>query len=590
MCRIAGIIDKTSNRVKEDILVMRDVMKHGGPDSYGVYFDESVNLALGHRRLSLIDLSEAGNQPMMDDSGDIVLIFNGELYNFLELKEELKAAGVHFRTHSDTEVIIQAYLKWGNDCYARFKGMFATALYDKRKGELTLARDHAGIKPLYYYADGEKLYFASEIKAFKSLKNKWQEHSKWRIYFLTFGYLPEPVTTLEHVYTIQKGSYNVFNVSSLQLTRKVFYREDYTETITEPEHAKAIIRSTLEQAVKGHLISDAPIGLFLSGGIDSSILTLLAKKFVPNDLHTLSVDFNDKNFSENIYQKLIVDQCHPIHNSFVLDERSFIADFPDILSAMDQPSSDGINSYFICKYARANGLKAVLSGIGADELLGGYSSFRLADKVAKLRSVPGFVFNLANLATKDKYRKISFLSSKDVLGEYLFYRGYFNMQETARLLGTTRKEVYETLSTINIPDFVSNLSNGNKVSYLECNMYMLGQLLKDTDIMSMWHSIEVRVPFLDYDFIRAVHSISSGIKFGHDQGKYLLIESFKDILPKEIWDRKKQGFTLPFKYWMKDEQIQRKLNQRDMKMRDRFIEGKLEWSRYWTYSITNEFK
>ncbi len=589
MCRISGIIDKASDSIYKDILVMRDAMKHGGPDSAGVYCDDTVNLALGHRRLSLLDLTAAGDQPMKDNGGNVILVFNGEIYNFIDLKAELSAAGCQFHTHCDTEVIIQAYLQWGNDCYARFKGMFAIALYDKRNGELTLARDHAGIKPLYYYADADKLYFASEIRAFTAIKNKWEENSKWKTYLLTFGYLPEPVTTLKNVYSLEKGSYKVFNVKNLQSKHHFFYKEDFTDTITDIEEAKKVIRDTLEKAVQNHLVADAPIGLFLSGGIDSSILTLLAKKYKQEDLHTLSIDFKDKNFSENHYQKLIVDQCHPIHSSFVLDEQSFVNDFPDILLAMDQPSSDGINSYFICKYARQYGLKAVLSGIGADELLGGYSSFKLANKVAKLRSIPGFIFNLANYANTDKYRKISFLSKKGLVNEYLFYRGYFNMQETAKLLDIDRREVYETLSTVTVPDFVSNLSNENQVSYMECNLYMLGQLLKDTDIMSMWHSLEVRVPFLDYDFMKAVQSISSSLKYGHAQSKYLLIESFKNILPRDIWDRKKQGFTLPFKNWMKDNKIQHMLNQPDMKMRDRFLDGDLAWSRYWTYSIANEF-
>jgi len=568
---------------------MRDAMLRGGPDSAGVYIDEDARLAFGHRRLSLIDLSEGGHQPMKDDSGDIVLLFNGEIYNFLELKEELKASGAQFHSHSDTEVVIQAYLRWGNACYARFKGMFSIALYDKRSNELVLARDYAGIKPLYYYADNDRLYFASEIRAFKSLGNRWEENAQWKIYFLTYGYLPEPVTTFKNVFALEKGSYKVFNVRTLQSKQQFFYKEDHTETVTDLEEAKSIIRNTLDKAVKRHLIADAPIGLFLSGGIDSSILTLLAKKHIPDHLYTLSVDFCDKEFSENEYQKIIVDKCKPIHSSFTLDEGSFIDAFPDIMEAMDQPSADGINSYFICKYAREYGLKAVLSGIGADELLGGYSSFKQSGTVAKVKNVPGFLFNLANLAPQDKYRKISFLSTKDPVGEYLFYRGYFSMTETARLLGVSRKEVYDTLSTVIVPDFVSNLTNGNKVSYLECNLYMLGQLLKDTDVMSMWHSIEVRVPFLDRDFIKAVHSISSDIKFGHSQSKYLLIESFKDVLPREIWDRKKQGFTLPFVNWMKDDRIQNKLKQPNMKMRDRFLHGNLKWSRYWTYVLSNDF-
>ena len=280
---------------------MRDAMSHGGPDDSGVYLDGEKGLAFGHRRLSIIDLSPAGHQPMQRE--EITLVFNGEIYNYGELRQQLKASGQSFTTDSDTEVIIRAYQQWGTVCFERFRGMFALAIYDERKGELVLARDHAGIKPLYYFCDGEKLYFASEIRAFRALRNRWQERADWKVFFLTYGFLPEPVTTIKDVHPLPKGSYKVFNIHTLESSEFNYHQDVYTGTVTSLDEAAGIIRHELTRAVQRHLVADAPIGLFLSGGIDSSLLTLLAQPFKPKDLHTLSLVFNDAGFSEHRFQE-----------------------------------------------------------------------------------------------------------------------------------------------------------------------------------------------------------------------------------------------------------------------------------------------
>lgn len=564
---------------------MRDAMWRGGPDSSGVYYDEKACLALGHRRLSIIDLSSSADQPMTEELHGLTIAFNGEIYNYQELKQELAGTGWHFKTNSDTEVILAAYRHWGSACFAKLRGMFAIALYDRRSGELILARDHAGIKPLYYYQDASSLYFASEIRAFGALDNKWQERSDWKIFFLTYGYLPEPVTTLKNVQPLQKGSCKVFNVRTLASRQEYFYKDTYTEQITDFEEAKEAIRNALQQSIKRHLVADAPLGLFLSGGIDSSLLTLLAAKYKSN-LHTLSIVFDDPRFSEKKYQDIIAHHVGSQHQSYLLSKELFDQSLPDILKAMDQPSTDGINSYFICRFAKEAGLKAVLSGLGADELLGGYSSFAVAGMLNKVKAIPAFFFNIANVLPQDKYRKLSFLKRKDGIGEYLISRGYFNPKETARLLDADVAGVETVLQSIAIPADKQDISDGNRTSYLECNLYMQGQLLKDTDAMSMWHGIEVRVPFLDIDFINTVNSISSKLKFDHVQSKRLLIESFKDILPQTIWNRKKQGFVFPFQNWMKSDLDQFMPAQQDRRLSEKFNNGKLSWSRYWAYLVS----
>jgi asparagine synthase (glutamine-hydrolysing) len=565
-------------------MVMRDAMSHGGPDDSGVYLDAANGLAFGHRRLSIIDLSAAGHQPMQRE--DIVLTFNGEIYNYEELRQQLKANGQSFSTNSDTEVIIRAYQQWGTACFGRFRGMFALVIYDKLRNELILARDHAGIKPLYYSFTNEKLYFGSEIRAFKAL-GYWHEREDWQLYFLSYGFLPEPVTTLQGVKPLEKGSFLVVNLNSFKAVQEFYYREKFTDEIKDLEEAKQLIRNSLTKSVERHLISDAPIGLFLSGGIDSSLLTILAQPIVPDSLHTLSLVFEDQQFTEQAFQNIIIEKTGAKHQSFLVTKQDFEDCFDDIIHSMDQPSTDGINSYFICKYARKAGLKAVLSGLGGDELLGGYPSFRRSRYYNKLKNIPGFLLGMAGYAPKDNHRKLSFLERKDPVGEYLFYRGYYTPAETSRLLGCSIAHVKEVLANISVPRSVAALSPGNRVSYLESNLYMQSQLLKDTDAMSMWHSLEVRVPFLDRDFMDVVHRISPQVKFDHPQGKYLLIESFKDLLPREIWDRKKQGFVLPFSKWMKGKQLTQsgKLSVVKASLHRRFNNGKLSWSRYWAYML-----
>ncbi|MBL7683257.1 MAG: asparagine synthase (glutamine-hydrolyzing) [Flavipsychrobacter sp.] len=589
MCRIAGIVNKQSESILADTLMMRDAMSHGGPDDAGIYHDSDNGVCLGHRRLSIIDLSDAGHQPMHDDADALTIVFNGEIYNYRELQTELKAAGFVFKTNSDTEVIIKAYRHWGDKCFSKMKGMFAIALYNKSTCELLLVRDSSGIKPLYYYLDDESLYFASEIKALKKIEKLNHESEVWKIAFLTFGFLPEPFTTLQNVVPLAKGIMLTIDVAGMRITKQeMFCYEDYSSKIEKYEDAVIALKDVLSSAVDRHMIADAPIGLFLSGGIDSSLLSLIAHNTGHKDLHTLSIVFDDAVYSEEQYQKIIAQKINSDHKSYRLTKELFTDALPDIFRAMDQPTTDGVNTYFICKFAKEAGLKAVLSGLGADELFGGYASFKREQLIRKVRKVPATLLQAAAYLPKDKQRKISFLSRKDSVGDYLFHRGYFSIRETATILNASSKYVAETLENIQLPGWVDKLQYGNKVSYLERNIYMQSQLLKDTDMMSMWHGIEVRVPFLDVELIALANNISPEIKYGNPQSKHLLIDAFKDILPEEIWNRKKQGFVFPFQKWMSAKEsaffVQAK-----PEMANRYSNGKINWSRYWAYMVAENY-
>jgi asparagine synthase (glutamine-hydrolysing) len=568
---------------------MRDAMHRGGPDDAGTYIDQECHVHLGHRRLSFIDLSAAGHQPMSILGDKIQIIYNGELYNFKELRKELEVQGHRFRSHSDTEVILYAYLQWGTDCFSRFNGMYAMALWDRRTQDLILARDHAAIKPLYYSIQDDKLYFASELKAFKALKPDWPERKDWKIYFLAFGHLPEPITTLETVIPLNKGSWLKFNVHTGQYTIQSFITTHHKKSITSVEEAQSKIKITLEQAVQRHLISDAPIGLFLSGGIDSSLLTLLASQpSTSSNLKTLSIYFEEEKYSEKKYQDIIIQKTGVHHQSFLVTAQEFNRELPQALEAMDSPSTDAINTYFISKYAHEYGLKAVLSGVGSDELFGGYPSMQQSTWYNQIKKLPSAILSLSDQLTKDKYRKISFIANKSSTGEYLFYRGLHDTRTIANILGVDEIEVNTKLNLL-LPVQWNGEDHKEKASYLEYNLYMQNQLLKDADYMSMWHSLEIRVPFLDKELVDLVHSIPSHIRFQSNQPKGLLIDSFKHILPEAIWNRPKQGFTFPFAIWLKENEWAKPVNKMEEKYYKLFELGRMSWGRYWGVKLCEAY-
>lgn len=588
MCRIAGIISAKQNIQESTILRMRDAMQHGGPDDAGIYIDADHPLAFGHRRLSLIDLSALGHQPMQDASGQLILIFNGEIYNFQVIRAELEQLDYVFRSNSDTEVILYAYQQWGKDCLQRFNGMFAFALLDKHKNTVLLARDHAGIKPLYYGVRDGQFCFASEVRAFTAFDPSWPENNDWRKYFLLFGHLPEPITTLQDVQPLAKGHWLEYNLHTHQYQTGKFFQLYYNYTIHDEETAVDKVRAVLRESVQRHLISDAPIGLFLSGGLDSSLLTLLAKPVVGDNLHTLSIVFENDKFSEKLYQDIVIQATGAQHRSFLVTEKDFFDNMPDIIKAMDQPSNDGINSYFICRYAKAYGLKAVLSGLGADELFGGYPTFNRTNVVASVRWLPDFMFAVTGIFPDDKRKRFSFLQVEKGLGEYLFNRGFFLPAQVASLLDCSVAEVESALEKILLPEFVEKLQPEEKVSFMEANLYMQNQLLKDTDYMSMWHSVEVRVPFLDKQLMELAYSINPDIRFNSNQGKHLLIKAFKDILPEPIWNRPKQGFVFPFEQWMQHINTTHLRSRSHKQLHRGLVNGKIHWSRYWCYLLAQK--
>lgn len=585
MCRIAGVVNPSysltelTNTVKE----MCQILKKGGPDNEGQYCNENISISLGHRRLSLIDVTSAANQPMSYENDRYQITFNGEIYNYLELKEELIRKGATFRTNSDTEVILAAFAAWGPASFERFNGMFAFALLDNKTKELFLVRDAVGIKPLYYAATNEGIAFASEIKAFKPIPYLQENNPSSNVYLLAYGHLPEPTTTLKHVRSLAKGSYLQYNILNADHCIKTFNKFSYTENIITRTDAVSLIKKTLQDAVQRHMIADAPIGVFLSGGLDSSLIALLASDVKKTELKTISLYFDDPKFSEKKFQDIVQQNLQGNKHQYLLVEETFHKFLPSVLSDMDQPTCDGINTWFISKYAKECGLKAVLSGIGGDELFGGYPSFERIKTVLTLENLPDKILNAGRFSNSKKLRRLPYLNIKGPVGRYLFLRGLFTPIEIAKQLDMDLREVMQLLQEQPIINTdIDSLSPQNQASWLEMNLYMQNQLLHDADVMSMAHGIEIRVPFLDKELIKLALQIKSSIKYAGSNNKQLLIDPFKHTLPQSVWDRPKMGFTFPFKNWMKNDTLIKDTmaakGKKGLENYHQFNSGKIHWS------------
>lgn len=592
MCRIAGIVNLKNMKIHEHLLIsMCDSMKHGGPDDAGIYIDN--NIALGNRRLSIIDLTPSGHQPMSNEEGNIWITYNGEIYNFYELRNELLKKGYSFKSRSDTEVIIKAYEVWGEKSFKKLYGMFAFCIYDKRKNLVYLVRDHAGIKPLYYSISEDYLIFSSETRAFRTFDKTWPENPSGKIYFLIFGHIPEPYTSLKNVYMLPKGSFLKLEPARHAFKIEKFNENNFTNTVEDEEKATALFLEVFKKAVKRHLISDAPLGVFLSGGLDSSIISIIASQFIEDNLLTLSVVFNEKDYSEEQFQEVVARSINSKHIKYLVTEKDFVEAMGDIFTAMDQPTIDGVNTYFISKCAKEAGLKAVLSGLGGDELFGGYPSFRHIKKMRFYK--PYSFYNFFKYLPNYKLKKFSFLALPSPISYYLFFRGIFTLKETAQILNTDENEILswliQLLDNLSISESPSPPSL-NFVSSLETNFYMQNQLLRDTDFMSMWHSVETRVPYLDREVMEYTFSINEKIKF-NNLPKGFLLKVFRNILPREIVTRRKMGFIFPFQEWMKKnlnhfiDLIDNKDKSPVKKIINSFRTGNLHWSRFWSLVVLN---
>jgi asparagine synthase (glutamine-hydrolysing) len=587
MCRISGIINKNfpveslESMVKE----MCTIMKHGGPDDEGVFTDESNGLVLGHRRLSLIDLSASGHQPMAYAEGRYIITFNGEIYNYAEIKEALVTEGFLFHTGSDTEVILAAFAAWGVRSFEKLNGMFALAIWDKLEKKIYLARDPSGIKPLYYALTPEGLAFSSEVRGFKPVPWLQEENRQWPVFLLAYGHLPEPVTTLQNVHPLPKGTYLCFDSVHSTSETECFKKYNFSNRIGNRKETLSLIRERLQQSVTRHLISDAPIGVFLSGGVDSGIIAKLANADRKARLNTLSLDFEEAGFSEKKYQDILLGSMNCSSDQHLLRKEEFHEYLPRILDAMDMPGCDGINTWFVSKYARESGLKAVLSGVGGDELYGGYPSFSRIQKVNLLGNLPKSFLQAGKHGGLKSLKRLCYLSLEGATGKYLFLRGQFIPSEIAHHLNMEEMQVWQILSEQSRLESDQPLNSFDEASWIELNLFMQNQLLRDGDVMGMAHGIEIRFPFLDKDFVDLSTQINGRLKEEGPLPKQLLIDSFKDILPEPIWNRPKMGFGFPFKNWLASSDFVTSLIAPHDANYKSFAGGNMHWSQFMTLML-----
>jgi asparagine synthase (glutamine-hydrolysing) len=640
MCGICGVIGIERSEVSEAATRrMMEALWHRGPDEDGLL--EAPSAALGMRRLSIIDLP-GGHQPVFNEAGDVGIVFNGEIYNFRDLRKTLEGLGHTFRTHSDTEVIVHAYEEWGEQCVRELRGMFAFAIWDARSSgtrgdaarhaRIFIARDRLGIKPLYYaFADGAFL-FASEVRALIASGRVAPNVDPDSLEaYLLFGSLAEPSTLVQGVLSLPPGhTLTIFADAPPQKPDPKCYWDFADAALQQAEgplpkdmrEAATQLRKLLEETVREHMIADVPLGVFLSSGLDSTALVALASR-AQSDLHTFTVVFPEQRFSEATIARETAKRFKTRHQEVLLTPEQLLDQVDDAVGALDQPTMDGLNTYFVSRAAHQAGLKVALSGLGSDEIFGGYSTFAStprASMVAGLgRWIPGPFRRLsAALAEKmvagDAVRKAAatWKSPSDFPHAYFFTRLLYTPSRVERLLAP----YYESGASDNAgvsawrlrmretARQAARLDSFTATSCFELQSYMVNTLLRDTDATSMANSLEVRVPFLDHRLVEYVARLPKETKYSAGVPKSLLVEAMNDLVPEEVVGQTKRTFTLPWDVWLRGPlgvrlsqdlanltpPLLRYMNQRAVRGSwQNFVTGHTNWSRPWSIYVLNRW-
>jgi asparagine synthase (glutamine-hydrolysing) len=569
MCGINGFISGTYTGAQKLSVVrsMNARLAHRGPDNDGTWHDEVV--CLGHRRLSIIDLSAESNQPFFSNDRRYVVVYNGELYNYRELKLELQRAShgssdtpYFFKTASDTEVVLAAYIRWGMKCLDYFNGMYAFAIYDTQSAKLVMARDRLGVKPLYYYYGDEGFLFSSEIRAIlHSGVKTFSLHKEAIAEYAMYQTVLAPNTMVKGIKMLMPGHYAEYEQGKAIITQ--YYSGSKINRTTDLSYKQICskVHELLAHSVQQRLVADVPFGAFLSGGIDSSAVVGLMSQVSSEKIRTFNVSFDESDFSEARYARLIAAKFNTQHHEIKLRPDDFLKQLPEALSAMDHPSGDGPNTYIVSKATKQAGITMALSGIGGDELFAGYDVFRRMASLQKrswINALPRFARQTAGFAIKQKKRSVSGNKIEELLSQpkidfntaYPLNRSLFTQRELAAFLKNPQPfdQIRKIMSQV--PQQENYLLSA--VSIAEINTYLQNVLLRDTDQMSMAVALEVREPFLDYKLLDFVLGIDDAHKFPHSPKK-LLTDSLGDLLPGEIVNRPKMGFTLPWQYWLKNE-------------------------------------
>jgi len=579
MCGFASIFaynDVAPPIGREELLRIRDRMTSRGPDGCGEYFSADGRVGLGHRRLSIIDLSSNGAQPMANCDGSLVIVFNGEIYNYRELRHGLEQKGYRFRSTSDTEVLLHLYADKGRGFVHDLRGMYAFVIWDEQNRGIFLARDPFGIKPLYYADDGRTVRAASQVKALVAggMVDTSPEPAG-HVGFFLWGHVPEPYTLYKGIRSLPAGTSlwvdatgkresHSFTCISEELAKSRI------ETPQDDDRSRSLLHSELVDSLRCHLVADVPVGIFLSSGLDSCSLAALAAEAGQTDIHTVTLGFREYRNTpadEVPLAEAMARHIGATHRTIWVERHEFREELEKFLDSMDQPTIDGINSYFVSKAAASAGLKVAVSGLGGDELFGGYESFRQIPRLVRALGLPAAIPGLGRafrLATAPFLKHFTSPKYAGLLeyggyygGAYLLRHGLFMPWELPALLDAEMvREGWRELQTIiRLEQTIDRLdSPRSRISALELQWYMRNQLLRDTDWASMAHSLEVRVPLVDLTLLRQVSRLRIN---GEMPGKADMAATPRIPLPTAIRERKKTGFGVPVRDWLLDDGAKR---------------------------------
>lgn len=576
MCGISGFISATRQDTLAVVATMSHALRHRGPDQEGQWQNDARTVAFGHTRLSIIDLSELGRQPMCDPESGVTLAFNGEIYNYRELRRELAQLGHSFRSQSDSEVLLRGYIEWGNDVVAKLRGMFTFGIWDPRLQEVLIVRDRLGIKPLYWAATGDGFLFASEIRALLStgLVKRHLDPAGLASY-LWHGFVPGPHTIISDVQRLDPATLMRIDTTGRILEERRYWQLESCDEKLPADEARANSKSHLERALAEHLVSDVPLGVFLSGGVDSSVVAAIAQRQSDRPITTYNIRFDEEAYDESVYARQIAAQIGSDHRELTLTESTFQLQLDDALASLDQPTFDAINTYFVSRAVREAGITVALAGTGGDELFGGYQSFTDLPKASRFtRAMAGLPASLNGLTgdlldavvNRDagevrpqvRWGKIKDLVAArgDLLPLYqvsyaLFSRDFLHtlcLKPPSAcawgLLDNTFKNVSQSID--NKENILENISR------LELGSFLGERLLPDTDAASMAVALEARVPLLDHAFVESLQKVSPDLRYEPVGRKQLLRSFVEDQIDTSVFDRPKAGFELPMEVWSKN--------------------------------------
>lgn len=554
MCAIAGYYSPEARFSRSELEVMTNCLSHRGPDSEGYFFDDIAGL--GHKRLKILDLSDKGNQPMHSKNGRFVIAYNGEVYNYNEIARELRAenTALNFVSSSDTEVILEAFSFWGEHFVHRLNGMFAIAIYDKIEKELYLYRDRIGIKPLYYHWDGSSLLFASEINSFKEVQSVEKTINQQAIAaFLHLGYIPAPLSIYESIHKLEAGAF-------LKISKNTLIKAKYWEphsviregVITDEMEAQKQLESLIAHSVKSQLIADVPSGVFLSGGIDSSLIAAMAVKVSSAPINTFSIGFKENKFDESVHAQKVAGHLKTNHHEFIVSHNDAIQILTgELFNTYGEPFADSsaIPTMLVSKLAKQY-VTVALSGEGGDELFFGYGAYqwakRLHNPFVKLFK------NTLSVTLNPWHPKASSLlkyNSSHNIHSHIFSQEQhlFSMPEVLNLINKAVGNNF--MIDMKFPAS-RKLSEMEMQALFDLQYYLPDDLLTKVDRASMHYSLEARVPYLDHNIVELALNISPDLKYKNGETKYLLKKILYQYIPKAYFDRPKQGFSVPLQQWL----------------------------------------